>query len=218
MPALAVVSCVWQRPERLGWTLSRLGWQDVPFDLHLIVNNPAHGDLVERMAQTVQYPVITWHNATNRGPYARLEVMNSLAHEYEYFVTVDDDLDFDANLLRQWWAKRDPQAVQGWAGWRFVGNYWSRVRVGAGEDCHYLWGSNLFVPRAAVEDTTILGLPERFWQCDDLWLCYHANHVKGLTLRAQDISGVSIAVDGKDTYRSQLDTKIVLLNDLRDRG
>lgn len=217
--SLAVVSCVWQRPERLAHTLAQLGQQSVPFVLHLINNNPALHDVVEEAALAVHghYPIVVYHNATNRGPQARNEVMHALAREYDYFMTIDDDAEFGPDLLAQWWALREPQTLQGWSGFRFVGNYWQRATAQPGEECHYLWGSNLFVPAAAVEDGRVTQLPERYWQCDDLWLCYHANHVAGLRLRAQKMP-MRIHVDGKDTYSTQHAVKVQLLDELRAKG
>jgi hypothetical protein len=73
------------------------------------------------------------------------------------------------------------------------------------------------IPRAAI-DKGLLELPEKYWQCDDLWLCYYANHVKRLALRWANIPGFSINVDGKDTYVSQQQTKVECLEWLRAKG
>jgi len=215
---IAVVSCVWQRPERLARLLQQLAAQSFEdFDLHLIVNNPALSELVETTVGAGGLPVTVYRNDENRGPFARLEIMHALSRRYDWFMTIDDDAEFGPYLLDQWWALRDAGAVQGWAGFRFIGNYWQRETAKPGEECHYLWGSNLFLPAAAVQDARILGLDRRYWQCDDLWLCYHANHVAGLTLRAQQVD-MHIHVDGKDTYHSQTAIKREFLEDLRARG
>ena len=52
---------------------------------------------------------------------------------------------------------------------------------------------------------------------DDLWLCYHANHVVGLTLRAQQVD-MRIHIDGKDSYTDYIADKREFLEDLRARG
>jgi hypothetical protein len=144
--------------------------------------------------------------------------MHALSHHYDWFMMIDDDAEFGPHLLAQWWALRDPTAVQGWSGFLFTGNYWQRQKVAPGETCSYLWGSNLFVPAAAVQDARILDLPAKCrGQCDDLWLCYHANHVLGLALRAQRVD-MHINIDGKDTYTEFTAVKQEFLEDLRGRG
>ena len=216
---IAVVSCVWQRPERLPRLMEQLAAQShTDFDLLLICNNDALFSYVEETVSNGALPVALYRNLENRGPFVRLEVMHALSRRYDYFMTIDDDAEFGPHLLMQWWALRDPEAVQGWSGFRFTGNYWKRQKVKPGEECSYLWGSNLFVPVAAVQDKRILEMPEQFrLMADDLWLCYHANHVVGLTLRAQQVD-MRIHIDGKDSYTDYIADKREFLEDLRARG
>jgi hypothetical protein len=221
MNDLAVVSCVWQRPEQLPRLLQQLTAQTCTgFEVYLINNNAALHDVVCEMAISYRdnFPILHFTNDTNRGPFARIELMYSLRKRYAYFMTIDDDALFGPKLLETWWQKRNPAALQGWTGFRFTGNYWQRDVVRPGETCHYLWGSNLFVPVAAVEDERVLDPGfECGGQLDDLWLCYHANHVAGLQLRAQQVD-MRIDIDGKDTYHSVADKKVAFLEELRRRG
>jgi glycosyltransferase involved in cell wall biosynthesis len=215
---IAVVSCVWQRPERLAYTLDMLHRQThQDFVLWLIINNAEHRDMAETMAGEYEFTRSICHPA-NRGPYARLELMHALANDHDWFMTIDDDVIFDPDLLAFWWANRDARAMQGWRGFRFIGSdYWQRADVEDGEPCHYLWGSNLFIPSAAVADYRMLSLPQTYWQCDDLWLCYWANGKVGLTLQ-QASANVRIRVDGKDTYHSQHNIKQDCFGMIRERG
>lgn len=219
--SLAVISCVWQRIERLERTLAMLEAQTLKtFDLCLINNNPGQMWEVCRIANGHVFKGVQL-NPTNRGPFARIETMHALCHTYDYFLTLDDDADFDETLLAQWWEQRDPSAVQGWQGFRFTpgGTYWQRTEAQVGEPCDYLWGSNMLIPAAAVADPGVLELPERYrLACDDLWLCYWASQHAGLELRKARIEGLRIVDDGKDTYRHNQDLKTELLNELRDRG
>jgi hypothetical protein len=220
MNAICVVSCIWQRPERLAYTLGQLDRQTHPaFDLALICNNPALAETAARGLARYSRPAVLVENDENRGPFARLEVMHALAGQYDFFVTVDDDLDFPTTLVADWARQADASAVQGWMGFRFRpgANYWARDAVAPGEPCDYLWGSNLCIPAAAVASDGILALEPDYWQCDDLWLCYHAREKCGLALRRAEMA-VCIAEDGKDTYRGQFLTKVALLKELRGRG
>lgn len=222
--SLAVISCVWQRIERLERTLAMLEAQTLKeFDLWLVNNNIAQAKTVNQVlfGRGRELRGGGRHNETNRGPFARIETIHALRHDYDYFLTLDDDADFDETLLAQWWEQRDPNAVQGWQGFRFTpgGTYWQRTEAQPGEPCDYLWGSNMLIPAAAVADPGVLELPERYrLACDDLWLCYWASQHAGLELRKAKIKGLRIVNDGKDTYRRNQDLKTELLNELRKRG
>lgn len=219
---IAVISCVWQRPERLAYTLSQLGRQTyTDFVLVLINNNPALRDFVDEATyrRESDFPIVLHHNPVNRGPYARLEAMVALRQQYEWFCIVDDDANFGETWLHDMWRQRDANALQGWMGFRFKPgeSYWNRTAVEPGQTCHYVFTSGSCVPRAAV-DNGLLDLPERYRICcDDLWLSYYANHVKGMVLR-RIATDMEIHVDNKDTYVHHTGTKVRLLNELRGRG
>ena len=215
--AICVVSCVWQRLERLSYTLDMLSRQThTDFVAWFIINNVEVRKVAEELI--AEYPFThSIANEQNRGPFARIEVMHQLKDDHDWFMTIDDDLIFDETLLASWWQRRNANAVQGWKGFKFVDGYWTRTKVADGEPCQYLWGSNLFVPATVVQDYRIRYLDERWWQCDDLWLCYWANHECGLELMQQSVE-VSINVDGKDTYPSQHDRKQECLEMLMAKG
>ena len=105
----------------------------------------------------------------------------------------------------------------GWQGWRFLGNYWDREPVSVGDSCSYLWGGNMFIPTEAMADDGILALDEQYWNCEDIWLAYYANHVLGMDLRMGE-SDVQIEQDGKDEYLKHREKKVQLLNELRAKG
>jgi hypothetical protein len=223
---IAVLSCIWQRPERLEYTLRQLSRQTFrSYTVFLINNNPdlyqfAEDKVFDFRIDTEQ-KVWLIQNEENKGPYARLEWMHRLKDKFDWFVTLDDDANFPDNFLATWWVQRDAQAVQGWNGFKFNpgGSYWDRKEVLPGENAHYLWGSNLFVPKAAIGDGLLDLDPKYRLFADDLWLCYYANAHKGMALqKAKFAPGVFIEVDGKDTYRHFHAEKSWLLEELRAKG
>lgn len=216
---LAVVSCIWQRPERLPKTLDMLTGQTFPVDIYLVLNNPELEDLVDEVVEEYDSDNITvFYNEENRGPYARIEFMHSYSGMYDHFLTIDDDIDFDKNWALRWWQQRRDDAVQGANGFRFVGDYWTRVKARQGEDCHYLWGQNLMVPATAVMNSEILEMPAKYrLVADDLWMCFFANHEMRLRLLVGD-GRVKPVVDGKDSYMGAHKAKIRFLEELREKG
>lgn len=218
MNTVAVVTCVWKRPERLRYTLDMLACQSEPVDVLLINNNAELEELVDRHVENTDADIRVWHNGENRGPYARLEVMHECRDEYEWFVWVDDDLRFGCRLVEQWMLQRVSDTLMGWKGFNFAGHYWERAQVTAGELCDYLLGSNVLVPARAMRDDGVLDLPREYRLCcDDLWLSFYASHVLGMPLRAGK-ADVSINIDGKDTYLLHHDRKMRLLDELRAQG
>lgn len=217
---LAIVSCVWARPGNLEKTLGMLSAQtDRDFDLYLVNNNPALAGFVE--AAVSGFPRATVLQRDNSlGPAVRSETMHGLVGTHDFFMTLDDDAVFGPDLVGTWKAHARPDTLMGWTGFRFRRgeNYWLRDRVGRFGWAHYLWGSNLLVPAAAVEDRALLGIPPRYVHCDDLWLCHHAARVARLDVRVGPCVDLKIDVDGLDTYTSQHSVKVDCLEELRSSG
>lgn len=215
--SIGILSCVWQRPERLAYTLEQLNHQDYDdWHLYLINNNPELVPFIKKAIKKPKLPITVIHNAANHGPFARWEVAHQYANDHDYFMTLDDDVNFDKNLLSTW-AEQANNEVQGWMGFRFQSDYWHRITVKPGESCQYVWGSNMLVPAEVVADPRILELGQEYWQCDDLWLCYVANHLQDVGIRRAGIE-VNIQVDGKDTYLGQHRNKVLFLESLRKAG
>jgi hypothetical protein len=215
--SIGILSCVWQRPERLDLSLGWLSSQtNRDWHLYLINNNYELRGFITDVVGGYSLPITIIHNAENRGPFARLEVAHEYAEEHSHFMTLDDDLNFGPGLLESW-HKQKSDEVRGWNGFRFKVGYWDRDEVAPGEECDYLWGSNLLFPAGVAADDRITDLDRKYWQCDDLYLCYVANHLLGVTLRKADID-VSVNRDGKDTFKDHRSTKWLFLEELRGRG
>lgn len=213
-----IVSCVWKRPERLTYTLMQLEKQiNRNFSLSLINNNCELVNFVEQTIDTLNltYSVQVIHNKQNRGPFARWETMYQCKDDSDWFMTLDDDAIFDDTLIEQWARQRERNVMLGWNGFLFSGDYWTRIDRQPGEHCDYLWGSNLCLD-ARLIDENILGLPQRYWNCDDLWACGYCKYTKGAQLKKADINNFSINVDGKDTYIRLHGLKIEALNWMRE--
>ena len=215
--SIGILSCVWKRPERLEYTLDQLAAQDYDdWHLYLINNEPELVPLVEDKVKEYALPMTVIHNAENRGPFARWEVAHKYADQHDYFMTIDDDVLFNDDLLSSWQAQACDE-VMGWNGFIFQSDYWHRLNVEPGQPCHYVWGSNMLVPASVVALPAVLELSRDYWQCDDLWMCYIASHKAGLTVRRANIE-VCIEDDGKDTYLGQHRNKVLFLEILRKAG
>jgi hypothetical protein len=215
--SIGILSCVWQRPERLDYTLGRLAQQtNKDWHLYLICNNPELAGHVKKVAKKHKLPKTVIYNAANRGPFARWEVANKYADKHDCFMTLDDDVNFDETLLEAW-QDQAADEVMGWNGFIFQSDYWHRIQVEPGQACKYVFGSNMLVPSAVVADPRALQLKPEYWQCDDLWICYVANYLQGFGIRRAAID-VNIEIDGKDTYIGQHKTKVDFLESLRRAG
>lgn len=218
MNDIAVITCTFRRPETLRRTLTQLAAQTFRnFDVHLINNNSEIRSVVDAETAVYRGPIFVQHNETNRGAYARIEKMVEMRDRYAWFMTIDDDMVHGPELVGNWDKQRAPGVVLGWQGWRFLSNYWDREPVSVGESCSYLWGGNMFIPTEAMQDDGILTLDEVYWNCEDIWLAFYANHVLGLDLR-MGVSDVRVDEDGKDEYLKHHALKVRLLNELRAKG
>lgn len=215
---IAIVSCVWGRPERLQGLLERLaGQSDQNFVLFLINNNLSLKDFVDECLSVVPYRVEVKHNLKNYGSFARLLLMTEQVYQYRWFLTIDDDMDFGLRWLESWRSQIEPDTLLGWKGFDFISNYWDRAQIAEGEDAEFLLGSNLLIPASAI-DSRLLSLREDRWMIEDLWLSYHASHLKGFPLKVAQDTGVRPVIDGKDSYTGLHREKIDFLQELRRKG
>lgn len=218
--AWALLTCVWNRPERLERTLSMLESQLLQiFDVYLINNNATLRAHVDDLCERSPLNIAVQHNAENHGSFARLEKMHELSDQYQFFTFLDDDADIAPDFTAKWWNLRDDEAVQSWMGFRFRpgGTYWERDAVPVGREAHYLFGCGNMVPGWVGADEYLLALDRRYWMAEDLWLSYYANHVLGLPLRRARQS-LQIVDDGKDSYAALRDVKVEMLDGLRGMG
>lgn len=200
------------------YTLKQLEAQTYQqFHLYLVVNNPDLVPLVRAAVAQVELTVDVLDMGYNYGPYGRILTMHRLAGVYDWFMTLDDDMTIGRNVLEKWSNRRSGTALQGFRGWLFQGGYWKRKVAPYDTPCHYLWGGNQLIPKQIVQRPDVLDLDERYWQCDDLWLSYYANHVLGVPLLARRME-VKLDADGKDTYVTQKPIKQALFSKLIAQG
>jgi glycosyltransferase involved in cell wall biosynthesis len=221
MNTLAVVTTVYNRPERLPVTLAMLDAQTFdPFVVYLVNNNPTLRDYVDAEVEKWQsLDVRVQHNGRNMGSQAENQKGHECAVEgFPFVVYVDDDVDFNQYFLARMWVARDKNAIVSRRAYRFVGDYWQREEVDYWQPAHYVQGNCCVVPRTVLIDPRVTRLNERYWPADDLWLSFVANHHHGMTLTSAPIEGVSINVDGKDQYTRHVDMKREFLDELRAEG
>lgn len=211
---ITIISCVWNRPEKLKSFLQKLTKQtNQNFCLYLINNNKNLKDFVNNTLLNTHYifDLTCIHNEINSGPFSRIQLMTQIKNEHDYFLFIDDDAIFDETLIEQWERQLEPNKIKGWNGFNFTGNYWQRVTVAAYDTCEYLWGSNLLIPAKLITQD-MLHLPEIYWHCDDLWLCMYGKYKLNIELQKAYIQNFAIDVDGKDTYLTLHNLKIEAYN------
>lgn len=216
---LGVFSCVWNRPERLRGLITALATQQYApkFTLYLINNNPALRGLVTAETEDAPIDVVVINNDQNMGAYGRWLVMIESKYNHEWLMTLDDDIEFTNKFLHRWWNQRDDGKVLGWKGFNFKSDYWDRETVAAGNNATFLLGSNIFIPSWVVTED-LYGLRQKYWNVDDLWFSYNANHIIGVPLYVSNPIGSEVVIDEKDTYTSLYKEKIELLEELRLKG
>jgi GT2 family glycosyltransferase len=221
LPDLAVITCTWQRPERLRRTLAMLKAQTKQdFDLFLINNNPDLHAMVDAACNRYG-PVHLTHNATNTGSGAKVMQAHACALAgYAYIVLIDDDFDFSASFLAQMWAARRPDALVSFRVQRVKpgGTYWQRDPVeedgGVGT---YVEGTGTIIPAGAVRAPAILALPSANSPADNVWLSYYAWQAGYLCVKST-ITGCQEVLDGKNTYVNHIDMKVRFFQQLREQG
>ena len=220
---LAVVMCVWKRPELLAGTLTMLAAQtDQEFDLFLVNNNGELREFVEKTvaASDLSLKTSVQHNPRNEGSFAKLVMAYDLANrERDWIVLIDDDFTFGPTFLAQLRAQRLDDAIVSWRVHTAIPgrNYWERTKTAVGAAGSYAEGTGTIIPAGAVCDAEILTLSSEFWPADNLWMSYIADKRHYRCVQG-DIQGCSLIIDNKDQYIHYTEMKVRFLNYLRGRG
>lgn len=177
--AVAVIVCLWNRPDRLGTLLEQLAAQRDSPAIRLILwnNNPEFSERYRaelarvspsRALASVEYLV----SPVNLGGVARFVVARHLRDSgYEGpFITLDDDQNISSSFVRDLLEARLPGGIAGWWAFRSTEHYWDRVPVKPGDDATYVGTGGAVFDTSIVADLEFFhGLPARYGFLEDMW-------------------------------------------------
>jgi len=188
---LAIVMCLWRRPENLPVILSYLSSQhNTDFELFLWNNNPEHSRYYAHVLSLSRHFPIHIHNSpTNQGGIGRFILTNEIHRQFPYVVYLDDDQRPLINLTQQCRAIFKPRTITSWWGHRIVGNnYFDRYRVTNGSQTDYCGTGGCLLDSYLFSDISVIKeIPYEYRFVEDLWMSFFARFAKNYTLRGQSL-------------------------------
>jgi hypothetical protein len=182
---LAIVACLWDRPERILDLLRIVDGQDTTRRLRLVLwnNRSAHTDRF-RAAIASYRPVGAlasvelYNSATNVGGIGRFIAIRELrlAGYRGPFVMIDDDQDFGTSFIEDLEAVAAPKSIAGVWAWNNTDAYWNRTQVTVtGEAARHVGTGGSICDSAIVADSRFFtAIPTRFLFMEDIWMCHYA--------------------------------------------
>lgn len=181
---VAVLMCLWNRPERLVPMLDLLDGQSdaPPVAVHLWNNNKADHEFYLEQLRTWR-PVGAVQSVRivktpyNLGSIARFYWARALAKvRTQPIVVIDDDEDIEPTFVSTALAVHEPRTVHGW--WAFTvasDDYFDREPAVVGGPVDHLGpGGSISSSELFLDDEFFTALPQRYWMLDDLWFTHFA--------------------------------------------
>jgi len=144
--------CTWKRVERLPRTLELLAAQTEIPDLYVWNNNEAAADRVDEIVRgQTEIATSVIHSPANAGGFGRFLAARELAKRSPLVVFVDDDQEFDPDLIATFRAEHEPRTITAaWAA-NFVSgeDYWKRAEAAPGEPVTYCGTGGLVADAAS---------------------------------------------------------------------
>ncbi|HEY0258756.1 MAG TPA: hypothetical protein VGC18_02790 [Lacisediminihabitans sp.] len=179
--ALAIVVCLWNRPERLADVLRIIDAQRTSRSLRLVLwnNNPLDDEFYRSVIASYRsegsLTSIELHSSPiNIGGMGRFVAMSELVrHGYTGpFIMMDDDQNFDRDFVETLIAAWIPRSIAGVWAWNNSGDYWDRTQVvESGASAMHVGTGGAICDSAIVGRRTFFTrIPMRFLFMEDIWM------------------------------------------------
>jgi hypothetical protein len=179
--AIAVIVCLWIRPERLEDILRIADSQRSTRPIRLVLwnNNPAHNsDYLARInafEASGSLASIEFHaSANNIGGVGRFVAARELTRRGYGgpFIMLDDDQDFGPEFVQTLLDAWSPRTVAGVWAWSNDGAYWSRTQVttDGSPAMHIGTGGSICDSAIVRDDRFFTAIPTRYLFMEDIWM------------------------------------------------
>lgn len=189
---------MWKRTGRLPHTLELLsGQRRIRPRLHIWNNNPAAEREVRAATRGRPFEIELHTSRTNVGGFGRFLRAREIARTDPAVVFIDDDLEFDDDLLCTLASEHRPRSLTAW--WAFQihdpRDYWNRRALAPGEEADYCGTGGMICDASAFRDPRLFACPAQHHFLEDLWLSFHVGHRLGWR-RYKSAARVTEVLDG----------------------
>lgn len=185
--AIAVVVCLWNRPERISNVLRILDDQQLSRPVRLVFwNNQPDDSLRYRSAisaysasgslSSVEY-YDSPHNIGGIGRFIAARELVSRGYSGA-FLMMDDDQNFGPSFVSDLLAVSAPRSVAGVWGWTNDGAYWNRLQLeSTGARADHVGTGGSVCDSSIVTDPGFFGaIPRPYLFMEDMWMSHYATH------------------------------------------
>ncbi|WP_349899491.1 glycosyltransferase family 2 protein [Parafrigoribacterium soli] len=188
--ALAIVVCLWNRPERLAEVLRIVDSQHTTRRLRLVLwNNDARNleyyrSVIAGFTPLAALDSVEFVNSpTNIGGMGRFVAARELvARGYTgHFIMMDDDQNFTPSFVEDLLAVAHPGSFAGVWAWTNSGAYWNRSQLettGAPAD-HVGTGGSICDSALVTDERFFTAIPTRFLFMEDIWMSHYVQRNGG---------------------------------------
>mgnify|MGYP000444422897 CR=1 FL=1 len=185
---VAVIMCVWNRFHLLGKTLNMLNNQtDINFEVFIWNNNQKIKNLKDNLAinfNKLKFKISFKDHKQNIGGVGRFYMANHISKYYDYVIFIDDDQEFDKNLIKDFKNEASSTTINGWWAWETKNNYFNRRPLNVGEEGDYIGTGGMICP---IEPFRIkeffTNLPKKYLFVEDIWLSWYCKNKLGYKLK-----------------------------------
>ncbi|TQL48656.1 hypothetical protein FB562_1754 [Homoserinimonas aerilata] len=182
--SVAIVVCLWNRPDRIDDVLRIIDAQQAERPLRLVLwnNQPAddsryraaiEGYTASGALASVEY----FTSPTNIGGMARFVAARELLRRgYSGpFIMLDDDENVGRGFVADLLAAYTPRSISGLWAWTNDGAYWNRTQlVSTGDRADHVGTGGSIVDSALVDDDRFFtAIPQQFLFMEDMWMSHY---------------------------------------------
>jgi glycosyltransferase involved in cell wall biosynthesis len=210
--------CTWKRIERLPITIELLEKQtNKDFTFCIWNNNSEIKDEIVEITNRSTLKIEVNNSTENIGGIGRFYYARRKAKkEQSIVIFIDDDLEFDENMVEYFVSIYKPKHLFSWHAWKIKGGYWKREQVFSG-DCDYGGTCGMVIDSDVFRDERLFSeLPEKYKFIEDLWLCFFAKYEHGYKIQGCT-PGITAINDGKNQCVNLHGLKDVFYRELRNK-
>lgn len=212
-----VIMCTWKRIERLPITIELLENQtNKDFTFCIWNNNPDIKDEIIDITNRSTLKIEVHHCPSNIGGIGRFHYAKQKSIEQSIIIFIDDDLEFDENMVQYFVDTYKPKHIFSWFAWKIKGGYWKREQVFSG-DCDYAGTCGMVADSDVFKDPRLFtDIPEKYKFIEDLWLCFFAKYEHGYKIQGCT-PGIRAINDGKNQCKNLFKAKDLFYWELRNK-
>ncbi|MBC7402457.1 MAG: hypothetical protein H7279_04680 [Microbacteriaceae bacterium] len=184
---VAVIVCLWNRPDRIGDVLRILRSQQSPRPVRLVLWNNQPKDSLHYRRAISDHSIsgalssIEFYDApTNIGGIGRFVAARELVSRgySDAFIMMDDDQDFGPTFVSDLLEVSAPHSVAGVWAWTNDGAYWNRkqLETTGGSADHVGTGGSVCDSAIVADPQFFLAIPPGYLFMEDMWMSRYASH------------------------------------------